>query len=54
MPKLTNKSPTEFRPPDIKLGYALLLIVLSSSPNCSNTFVVRSLFVHQQKVNAIS
>ena len=33
MLKLTNKSPAEFRPPNIKLGYALLMIVSTSSPN---------------------
>jgi hypothetical protein len=37
-----NKSSIELRPPKLKLGYALLMIATTSSPNCSNTFVVCS------------
>jgi len=31
--------PAEFRPLNIKLGYALLMIVLPSSSNCTKPFV---------------
>jgi hypothetical protein len=40
MPVDVNNCPAEFRPPDMKLGYELSMIVLPSGLNCTKPFVV--------------